>query len=201
MGGGNPMTNIGGKTLAVHELPLEDRYPDSYVNGVFKDNILLTLSYAEGNKIVPGNIDWKKINNQSITKITLEPGQTFAFHDDVLPQYSGKVDKTTNAHFNAQEGFKSDGYLVGDGVCHLASVLSWVAKDAGLSVLAPTKHDFADVPDVPKEYGVSIYSNNFSKGSSNELQNLYIKNNKDKAVTFEFNYNGKVLIVSAVESI
>jgi hypothetical protein len=189
------------KTLAVHEISLENRYSNSYVNDVFKDNILLAVNYATDNKIDPSNIDWKKIDSQYKGTITLTPGQTFAFHDDVLPQFVGKVDKTTNAHFNSQEGFKSDGYLIGDGVCHLASILYWVAKDAGLDVLAPTRHDFAPVPDVPKEYGVSIYDNLFAKGSSNQLQNLYITNNKDKAVTFEFNYNGKALTVRAEETI
>lgn len=188
------------KTLAVHEFSLENRYNDVYVNGVFRDNILLAVNYLAGSKITPDNIDWKKINSQFKEKITLEPGQTFAFHDDVLPEYAGKVSKTTNAHFNSQEGFKSDGYLVGDGVCHLASIFYWVAKDAGLDTLAPTRHDFAPIPDVPREFGVSIYDNNLSKSSSNELQNLYIKNNKDKAVTFEFDYDGKTLTVRAQQS-
>ena len=189
------------KTLAVHEISLEDSYSNSYVNNVFKDNILLAVNYATDNKITPDNIDWKKIDSQYKGTITLSPGQTFAFHDDVLPQFAGKVDKTSNAHFNSQEGFKSDGYLIGDGVCHLASILYWVAKDAGLDALAPTRHDFAVVPDIPREYGVSIYDNLSAKGSSNELQNLYITNNKDKAVTFVFDYDGKDLTVKAEETI
>lgn len=199
--GGSPMVKPDIKTLAVHELPLDDRYKNSYVNDVFKDNILLAVNYATDTKIVPSNIDWKKINSQFKKNIALEPGQTFAFHDDVLPEFAGKVNKTMNTHFNAEEGYKSDGYLFGDGVCHLASILYWVAKDAGLDTLAPTRHDFAPVPDVPKEFGVSIYSNPTSKNSSNQIQNLYIKNNKDKTVTFEFEYNGKTLTIRAEESI
>lgn len=195
------MVKADTKTLAVHELPLTDRYNNSSVNDVFKDNILLTVKYATDNKIIVNNIDWKKIDSQFTEKITLEPGQIFAFHNDVLPEFAGKVNKTTNAHFSAQEGFKSDGYLVGDGVCHLASILYWVSKDAGLDTFAPTRHDFAPVPDVPSEFGVSIYDSNLSKDSASELQNLYIKNNKEKTVTFVFDYNGKTLTVRAEEKI
>ncbi len=188
-------------TLATREFSLEDRYGNSYVNNVFKDNILLAINYAAGKKITASNINWQKAESPFHESIALDPGQTFAFHDDVLPQYSGKVNKTSNAHFNSQEGFKSDGYLVGDGVCHLASFLYWVAKDAGLNTLAPTRHSFANIPDVPNEYGVSIYDDNRSKNASNELQNLYITNNKNKTVTFNFDYNGKTLTISTEEKI
>ena len=167
--------------LAVHRFSLEDRYHNSYVNNIFKDNILLAIRYATNNT----------------STITLRPGETFAFHDDVLPQYQGKVDKTGNSHFSSNEGYKSDGYLVGDGVCHLASLLYWVAKDAGLNALAPTRHDFAPVPDVPRQYGVSIYDA-AGKNMSNELQNLYISNNKNRTIAFLFNYDGKNLTIKAV---
>ena len=168
-------------TLASHQFSLEDRYRNSFVNDIFKDNILLAIRYATNNT----------------NKITLKPGETFAFHDDVLPQYQDKVDKTGNSHFSSDEGYKSDGYLVGDGVCHLASLLYWVAKDAGLNALAPTRHDFAPVPDVPQQYGVSIYDA-AGKSMSNELQNLYISNNKSKTIAFLFNYDGKNLTIKAV---
>ncbi len=176
-------------TLALHQFSLDNRYDNSYVNDVFKKNILLTIRYATADKI--------NIEKPFITQLVLKPGDTFAFHDDVLPQYEGKVNKTTNAHFNAREGFISDGYLVGDGVCHLASLLYWVAKDAGLNVLAPTRHDFAPVPEVPREYGVSIY-NYPKKSTANQLQNLYISNTKNKTVAFLFNYDGQMLTIKAV---
>jgi len=185
--------------LAAHEFPLTDRYTNSFVNDVFKDNILLAIDYATGKKLNPQSINWSTVDKPFEYEIILKPGETFAFHDDVLPQYAGRITRTTNAHFNSTEGFKSDGYLVGDGVCHLASLMYWVAKDAGLSTLAPTRHDFAPVPDVPREYGVSIY-NNQEKSSGNEMQNLYITNNKKQQVTFLFKYDGKNLKISAVEN-
>ncbi len=185
--------------LAVHEFSLAKRYPVSVVNTVFKDNILLTLSYISGSKINPTDINWDNIGKPFSYEFSLKPGETFAFHNDVLPQYEGKVDKTPNLYFNSLEGFKSDGYLVGDGVCHLASILYWVAKDAGLDTLAPVRHDFAPVPEVPREYGVSIYRGGADNSQTNEMQNLYITNNKDKTVTFVFNYNGDHLTVEAVE--
>src|SRR3989338_1540439 len=117
----------------------------------------------------------------------------------VSDEYKDKVVKTTKAHFNSQEGFKTDGYLFGDGVCHLASLLYWVAKDAGLDAKAPTNHDFMAIPEIDKQYGVSIYSNPQSKGS-NSQQNLYITNNKGKPVTFKFDYGQDKLKVSITET-
>jgi hypothetical protein len=65
-------------------------------------------------------IDWNKVREDRTYTLTLKPGETFAFHDIVLDKYKGKITKTTNAHFDLAMGFKSDGRLQGDGVCHLA---------------------------------------------------------------------------------
>lgn len=146
----------------------------------------------------PKHIDWSKIEAPFHYEFTLEPGKTFAFQDVVFDKYSGKVEKTTNAHFNAQEGFKSDGYLFGDGVCHLASLINWAAKEANMDVEAPTKHDFAVIPDVPKEYGVAIY-NAPGAVQTDASENLYITNNKANPVKFSFDYNGKDLKVAVIE--
>jgi len=183
--------------LDTHSFSLENRYGNSFVNGVFKDNILLTLAYLGGTVKTKSDISWNEITSPSYYEFTLESGQGFAFHDQILPQYKESVVKTTNAHFNYSDGFKSDGYLMGDGVCHLASFIYLVAKDAGLSAIAPTDHDFAKIPDVPKEYGVSIYDLPGAFEVS-ARQNLYITNNLDKPVTFEFNYDGTNLTISAV---
>ncbi|MEX2007847.1 MAG: VanW family protein [Candidatus Levyibacteriota bacterium] len=188
------------KQLAVREFSLDRRYDDSFVNGVFKDNILLVLKYSSGEKIDPRNIDWKKVNEPFTQKLTLKPGETFAYHEDVMPKYDGKAIKTTNALFNYAQGFKSDGWLMGDGVCHLASLLYWVAKDAGLDAVAPVRHDFAIIPQVPREFGVSIY-NNPGKNAGDQAQNLYITNNKQKNVTFVFDYDGENLKITAEEAI
>ncbi len=188
-----------GQYLAKHEFSLDKRYGNSFVNDVFRDNILLALNYAAGKQINPAKIDWSNIDHLAEYKLVLKPGETFAFHDDVLPEYQGKVTKSTGAHFNSAEGFKSDGYLVGDGVCHLASLLYWVAKDAGLKALAPTRHDFAPVPEVPAQYGVSIY-NYPGKSASNEAQNLYITNNLGHEVAFEFKVDHDKLSITAAET-
>ncbi|MDO8570834.1 MAG: VanW family protein [Candidatus Daviesbacteria bacterium] len=180
------------QVLASREISLETRYANPSVNDVMKDNILLTLAYLNGD-IKPGTkIDWNKLNQNSHYEFKLAPKETFAFQDDVLPEYENKVAFTTNAHFNAQDGFKTDGYLYGDGVCHLASLLNWVARDAKLDVKSPTAHDFASIPEVPKEYGTSIYYNSGAK-DVNSAQNLYITNNQEKPVALKFDYeNGKL---------
>lgn len=183
--------------LASHEFSLEKRYDNSFVNEVFKDNILLTIKYLSGEEIDPRKVDFEKIRKPFEYKFVLKSGETFAFHDDVLPELEGKIAKTTNAHFNARDGFKSDGFLMGDGVCHLASLLYWVARDAGLETKTRVNHSFANIPEVPKEYGVSIYATP-GKQYSDQMQNLYITNNKDREITFEFNYDGQNLKITAV---
>jgi len=185
-------------TLSEHTISLNNRYNNEFVNNVFKDNILLDLNYMETGAISGGEVDWKKIEKPFKFSLKLMPGQIFAFHDDVLPKYQGKVNKTTNSHFNWDEGFRSDGYLVGDGVCHLASLLYWTAKDAGLETEAPTNHNFANIPEVPKQFGVAIYYYP-GQNSANEMQNLYVKNNKDKTISFNFDYDGNNLKSSISE--
>ncbi len=186
------------KVLSSHTISLENRYAAESVNDVFKDNILLNLAYMNDKVKDPTNIDWAKIRQPFAYQFSLKPNQTFAYHDSVSPEYQDKFVKSTNAHFNAQEGFKSDGYLYGDGVCHLASLIYWAAKDAKLNSVAPANHDFANIPDIPREYGVAIY-NQIGQLNSNALQNLYITNNRAQTIDFKFDYDGKDLTVSVVQ--
>lgn len=186
------------KILGFKDFSLKERWPNEWVNNIFKQNILLNLAYLR-EVITSAKIDWEKIEQPFTYEFKLLPNQTFAFHDDVESFYKGKVVKTTNAHFNSQEGFKSDGYLFGDGVCHLASLMYWAAKEANLDANAPTPHDFAPIAEIPKQFGVSIYSNPATKGS-NEKQNLYITNNKSKPIVFRFNYQDDRVKVAVLET-
>lgn len=178
------------KVLAAHEMSLAARYYP-----VQKENILLNLAYLNNRVKSKQDINWDELQKPFTLQFKLNPGETFAFHDDILPEYRGKVTKTTNTHFNYQEGYKSYGYLVGDGVCHLASLMYWVAKDAGLDALAPRNHNFMPIPGINREYGVAIYNNPTAPGSS-AMQNLYITNNKDQAITFKFKYYNENLALS-----
>lgn len=186
--------------LSAQSISLDDRYADKFVNDVFKDNILLNMAYLSGKVTKKEDISWAEIEKPFEYKFTLMPDKTFAFHDDVLEQYKSSVVKTTNAHFNFDDGFKSDGYLIGDGVCHLASLMYWSAKTAGLSTYAPTNHDFAVIPEINREYGVSIYKfpGNYS---ANAIQNLYITNNKKNPVVFDFTYENSRLKLSIYEEL
>lgn len=173
---------------------LSDRYSNSYVSNVFSDNILLTLAYMRGIAKNGQAVDWNKVKGDFTYTMVLQHGQTFAFHDQVLSEYKGKIAETTNAHFDSTQGFESDGWLVGDGVCHLASFMNVAALKANLGVVAPTPHDFAVIPDVPKRYGVAIYYMPGESGSSS-LQNLYITNTFDKSVAFVFTHKGSNLSI------
>lgn len=183
------------QVLAMKEISLENRYSVPSVNQVFKDNILLNTAYLRQIVSDPKKIDWTEVQKPFKYEFKLQPGEVFAFHDDELPEYEGKVVKTTNAHFNAAEGFKFSGLLYGDGVCHLASLIYWAALDAGLEANAPTNHDFRVIPEIPREYGVSIYNMPGNK-SANARQNLYVKNNQEKPIAFKFEYEGNELKVA-----
>ena len=186
--------------LASKSISLENRYPNRMVSDVFKDNILLTLAYMRGAEKTQ-TPDWKAVTKPFTYDFVLEPGKAFAFHDTAyLPKYSQSVVKTTNAHYGGHEGFKSDGYLMGDGVCHLASLFYWAAKDASLEAVAPVNHDFAVIPEISKEYGVAIYSDPANQAVSAQ-QNLYISNNMDSPVTFHISYNGRDLSVEVLKQI
>lgn len=178
--------------LALREISLENRQADRYVNEVFKDNILLNLAYLDRRVKKSSDINWTEVRKLFTFEFTLNPNETFAFHEDVLPEFEGKVAKTTNAHFNFDDGFRTDGLLFGDGVCHLASLINWVAKDAGLQVQTPVNHDFREIPGIPKDFGVSIYYYPGQK-STNAQQNLYITNTFKNPVVFKFQYDGERL--------
>jgi VanW like protein len=178
--------------LASHSINLENRYDNQFVNDVFRDNILLTLYYLDNQVNDKSQIDWERITNQPLKiGFTLKPTETFAFHEHTLPNYSDNLVKTTNANFIGSEGFRNSGHLIGDGVCHLASLMYWVAEEAGLETYNPSDHNFAKINEIPKEYGSGILS-------PNPLGNLYIVNNLEKPTTFSFDFDGKNLTVTVV---
>jgi hypothetical protein len=186
--------------LSAQSISLENRYDQKFVNDIFKDNILLNIAYLSGKITKKEDINWQEIEKPFEYKFTLMPDKTFAYHSDVLEQYKGTLVKTTNANFNFDDGFKSDGYLTGDGVCHLASLMYWVSRTAGLTAYAPSNHSFAVIPEIDKEFGVAIYKmpGNYS---ANAIQNLYITNNKKNPVVFEFTYQNSLLKLSVYEEV
>jgi hypothetical protein len=183
------------EVLAERHMSLNNRYPVKSVSDVFKDNILLSLAYVSGKVKRPADIKWDKVTANSRYEMVLQPGEVFAFHDDVLPQYKGKKLKTVTADFGAADGYKTDGYLYGDGVCHFASLIHWAAQDAGLKVVSPVNHDFAHIPEVPREYGTSIYTTEAPSYTS-EMQNLYVENTFDTPVKIVIEYTDPILKVT-----
>lgn len=188
------------EVLAEHSLDLTIRDENPKANQGFVDNILLALHYLKGDVGGP-KIDWEKARAPFEASFTLQPGEVFAFHDNVLPEFANSV-ITMNSEFMTYEGYKSIWGLGGNGVCHLASLMNWVASEArfdsslasrrsgssarraGLEVIAPNGHNFAPIPGMPKKYGTSIRS-------QSPNQNLYIINNFDYPVTFVFNVDSR----------
>lgn len=186
--------------LSEHEIRLDQRVEGGgTMSDIMADNILLNLAFLNRDQIDPKNIEWDKIRANRTISFKLEPDKVFAFHEDVLSEYEGRVTQTTNAHFNYAQGFKYDGYLVGDGVCHLASLMYWVAKDAGLNTKAPTSHDFMSIPGISREFGVSIFYMPGSK-EANARQNLYISNTRSKDLIFRFIVEDKNLKFQIAEN-
>src|SRR5260370_1170615 len=70
--------------LAIHEMPLDDRYGNPIVNDVFKDNILLTMSYFSGTTKQGQTVDWNDVRKPFTYDLALQPGEVFAFHNGVL---------------------------------------------------------------------------------------------------------------------
>ena len=189
----------GGSTVrAERSFSLTNRFADPWVNNVFSDNILLTLARMDGNITKPADIRWDEVTKPQTFSFSLAPGEVFSFHEDVLDQYKGKPIKTTNSHFNYSDGFRTSGALFGDGVCHLASLLYWTAKSAGLETYAAVNHNFAPIPEVPREYGVSIY---YMPGApaANARQNLYITNTFPDPVRFLFVNDGQALTIRVIQ--
>jgi hypothetical protein len=166
------------EVLAEHVLNLNERLPDSeFGNEVFKYNILLALKYIEADPDLPDSFT---------AEVELQPGEVFAFQENLLPEFEKKTVKTGWSKYVAQEGYKPLAGLYGNGVCHLASLINWVASDAGLKVTAPANHNFWPVPGVPKEYGTAIRYL-ADGGWKTENQNLYVENIFDYPIKLVFN--------------
>ncbi len=192
--------NITDKVIGEKQFSLENRYAVKSVNEIMKKNILLNMAYLEGTVTNKSDIDWDKVTSAFHFEKTLKAGETFAYHEIVRPEYKDSLAFTTKARFNASDGFLSDGYLYGDGVCHLASLINWAAIDAGLKTVVPKDHrSVAHIPDIPDDYGVSIYMD-ASKGAGAN-NNLYITNTKDHEVKFHFDYDGTDLKVYVTEQV
>lgn len=183
--------------LAQRELSLANRHANAGVNEIFKKNILLNLAYLNGNVTTKADLNWENVSQMKDFSFTLQPGETFAYHDHVLAKYRDSLKVTTKSHFSAAEGYLFSGFLYGDGVCHLASIINWAAQDAGLEVLRTKAHSIAKIPDVPDEYGVSIYTIAGQK-ESGVNNNLYITNNQTQPIEFRFSLVGETLIVEVV---
>lgn len=162
--------------LAQHLLSLNDRMESSYANEIFRQNILLNIKYFP-------------------KEITLAPGETFAFHDKLLPEYKNKVVKTGFTQFSRKEGFKSVGGLRANGVCHLATLMNWAASQAGLLVFAPSHHSF--INGVPKKFWTSIYYH--PNGGWRTLnQNLYLTNPFPYSVKLIFETNRQSVVLKVI---
>ena len=151
------------EVLAEHFLDLNTRSASDQINEVFKYNILLAINYYD-------------------YYFFLEPEEVFAFHANIRPEFADLPVKTGWTYYTAKEGYRTILGLPGNGVCHLASLMNWVASEAGLEVTAPVNHSFAPIPGVPKEYGTSIKY--LPQGGNAQNQNLYIKNTLGFPVKF-----------------
>jgi len=194
------------EVISTKVLSLKVRHPDKTVNDIFSDNILLNLHYIKGdiNDLKTGKanagenmINWEKIREPFDFSVTLKPDETFAFHDDVLPEFKDEKIISGWTEFSYNDGYKQVDGLYGNGVCHLASVLNWLGITSRLEVTAKVNHDFFPVKGVPQKYGTSIL---YMGGYSSQMQNLYIKNTYSHPITLVFNINPQRVVISVVKT-
>lgn len=188
-------TQSSGIVLARQELDLNNRYPVNSVNEVFSDNIILYLHYMNGSvtsvldteKSTANRriIDWEKARKPLAFSLTLSPNEVFVFHPDVLKEFDEKNLTIVDTSFGSTDGYRFIAGLWGNGVCHIASLINWVSKEAGLTVTSKVNHDFAVINGIEKKFGTAIY---YLEGSnwSNQAQNLYIENPYSFPVTLNF---------------
>lgn len=158
---------------------------------ILADNIRLNLHYFKGD---PRAV--KNLREPFTFSFTLEPGEVFAYHDQVLAEFKNATIKTQPSHFSNAEGYKTL-TLPGSGVCYLASLINWAASDAGLKVIALVNHDFETIPGVPRKYGTAIYFDGATETS--RRQNLYVVNNLDAPITFQFEVTPTEVILAIIK--
>lgn len=192
-------TLTGPEIIAQQTLPLSEYQGENvdYVSQAASDNILLALHYLA--KTVPKQgeaIAWAQARQPQLISLELNPGEMFAFHPETLSKFQGKSVKAVQTNFYRSDGYVADNGLVGNGVCYLASLMNWVASEAGLAVTAEVDHDFFPVPNVPPEYGTSIF---YTPGSSaSQDQNLYIENTLDVPVYLVFSADAERVVFGVV---
>lgn len=172
------------RVLAVQVLDLSERDEGQFINQVYKDNILLAFSFLTLQ-------EWNSSYTSGKTGFILQPGEVFCFHENISGEFKGKEVKTMGTKFQAQEGYRSSGWVYGDGVCHLASLIHWTAVEAGLEITARVKHNFRPIPGIPEKYWTSIRY--CSSGCNSQSQNLYVTNTHDFPVEFKFSIEGEKL--------
>ncbi len=179
-------------------MSLDNRYGYDEPGNAYKDNILLNIAYLSGEVKSKQDIDWDVVRQPFTLKFSLQPGERFAYHDVILPEYQDRVVLAGHTNFGAAQGYKYADGLYGMGVCHFASLIHKAALTAGLQSVAPSNHDFYAIPEISREYGVAIF-NSPNAPAASAKQNLYIKNNFDTKVDFRFDYDGDNLKVSVLK--
>lgn len=184
--------------VSEHSIDLENK-----MDRASADNILLALRYINGDTDVLEHKNkpdfWEKVRQENIFVVILQPGEVFAFHSEILPEFEGKIVimPAVETSFSSRDGYKLSGNLVGNGVCFLASLINQTASDAGLTVTALVNHNFFPVPDVPREYGTSIF---YQKNAGfSQKQNLYVENNQEDTVELVFRADENRITVSIVK--
>ena len=104
----SPTVEVREEVLAEHFMDLNTRAAGEHVNEVFKFNILLAV---------------EKFGHSFI----LEPGEGFAFHENMALEFTDLPMKTGFTRYTAKEGYQTVLGLPGNGVCHLATLMNWVA--------------------------------------------------------------------------
>lgn len=183
---------IQSQILSSGTMDLSYRYPVKSINDGFSENIFIALGYLSlrGDALQAQGGDFS-------FSLVLNPGEVFAFHKNILPEFRQDKIITQESGFLKKEGYVSVAGLQGNGVCHLASLMNFVANGAGLEVIAPTNHNFAQIQGIDRKYGTSIYYLP-NGGEISQRQNLYIRNNREYPAEFRFFLEENLLTFSVL---
>lgn len=185
--------------ITQHTLPLSESQGEDvdYISRAASDNILLALHYLADTVPKQGEaVDWEQIRQPQLISLKLNPGEVFAFHPETLSKFQNKPVKAVQTNFYGSDGYVVDNNLIGNGVCYLASLMNWTASEAGLAVTAKINHDFFPVPNVPSEYGTSIFY--IPGADSSQNQNLYIENTLGVPVFLVFSADAERVVFGVV---
>ena len=79
----NPVKQVEPVVIGERSISLENRQINRPLNEIYKDNILLNMAYMRGVVTKGSTVNWDTVRAPFEYEFVLQPGEKFAFHDEV----------------------------------------------------------------------------------------------------------------------